>query len=61
MVYIFEKFSLKSSLSIKNPILNMNDYDFSIQDFVIANLDFQMLKALENEPQIHWILEKKSH
>jgi len=25
---------LKSSFSIKNPILKMIDYDFSIQDFV---------------------------
>jgi len=37
-VYIFERFFLKFTFSIKNPILKMNDYahdyDFSIQDFV---------------------------
>jgi len=44
--YIFEKIFLESSFSIKNLILEMIDYDFSIQDFVEAckgvrcNLDF---------------------
>jgi len=30
----FEKFYLKSSFSIENLILKMNDYDFSIQDVI---------------------------
>jgi len=34
VVYIFRRFFLKSSFSINNPILKMNDYDFSIQDLV---------------------------
>jgi len=34
IVYIFEKLFLKSSFSITNLILKINDFDFSIQDFV---------------------------
>jgi len=34
VVYNFLKFFLKSSFSIKHPILKMIDYEFSIQDFV---------------------------
>jgi len=34
VLYIFEKFSLKSSFSIENLVLKMIDYDSSIQDFV---------------------------
>jgi len=34
VVYIFESFFLKSNFNIKNLILKINDYDFSIQNFV---------------------------
>jgi len=34
VVYIFERFFLKSSFSIKNLSIKMNDYDFSIQNVV---------------------------
>jgi len=57
VVYIFGKFFLKSSFSVKNPILKINDSDFSIQDFVqgypLQSWLSIVLGALENEPQIH--------
>jgi len=53
-----DKFILKSSFNIKNLILNMNDYNFSIQNVVqrcpiIASFDFLVLKALGNETLLH--------
>jgi len=43
VVYIFDRFFLKFSFNIKDLILKMNDYDFSIQDLckgIHCNLDF---------------------
>jgi len=57
VVYIVERLFLKSICSIKNPIIKMNDYDFSIQDFgegyPLQSWLSIVLKALGNEPQIY--------
>jgi len=54
VVYNFERFFLKSNFSIKNLILKMNDYDFSIQDFVqrypLQSWLSVVLRVLGNEP-----------
>jgi len=56
VVYIIERFFLKSSFSIKYPILKMNDYDFFIQHFVqgypLQSWLSIVLRALGNEPKI---------
>jgi len=49
VVYNFGKFFLKSSFRIKNLILKVIDYDFSIQDFVqgcpLQSLTFQRIEG----------------
>jgi len=52
-----KKIVLNSKISIKNPILKMKDYDFSIRDFVqrclLQILILLVLRAFGNEPQIY--------
>jgi hypothetical protein len=64
VVNMLEFFFLKSNLSIKNPMLKMNGYDFSIEDFVQRYpLQFSLslvFRAIRNDPQIHYIPYEKT-